>query len=95
MPKVLKPIFVGRNEKIAQLNSLLKKKTASIVVIKGRRRIGKSRLVAEFTRDKSLIKFVGLPPEKKLTAQLQREHFAYGLHKQFSICSKSDFNPTM
>ncbi len=34
--------FIGRKNELEKLNNLLEKKTASLVVIKGRRRIGKA-----------------------------------------------------
>ena len=40
--------FIGRKEELKMLDWLLGKKTASFVVVKGRRRIGKSRLIEEF-----------------------------------------------
>ena len=47
------PNFIGREYELKTLIRFLKKQTASLIVIKGRRRIGKSRLVAEFaTRNK-------------------------------------------
>ena len=39
--------FVGRQYELEKLNLLTRKKTASLVVLKGRRRIGKSRLLLE------------------------------------------------
>jgi hypothetical protein len=48
-------------------------------VIKGRRRIGKSRLTDEFARQLPRYKslhFQGLPPTAKLTAEQEREDFA-------------------
>ncbi len=42
--------FIGRKAELALLNDLFAKKTSSLVVIKGRRRIGKSRLVEEFAK---------------------------------------------
>ena len=44
--------FIGRKKELESLNLLLKKKSASIVVIRGRRRVGKSRLIKEFVSDK-------------------------------------------
>ncbi len=35
-----KNIFIGREEELGELKAFLKKKTASLIVIKGRRRIG-------------------------------------------------------
>lgn len=37
--------FIGREAELKALYDLLGKKTASLVVIKGRRRIGKTRLI--------------------------------------------------
>lgn len=42
--------FVGRKRELQMLGELFKKKSASLVVIRGRRRIGKSRLAQEFAR---------------------------------------------
>lgn len=69
--------FVGRKRELEELSGLLKKSSASLVVIKGRRRIGKSRLAEEFAKSfsKSFL-FTGVPPEKGVTAQDQRKEFA-------------------
>lgn len=40
--------FVGRAAELDRLKGFLKKTSASFVVVRGRRRIGKSRLVEEF-----------------------------------------------
>lgn len=78
--------FVGRENELAALESLYKKTSASLVVIKGRRRIGKSRLVEEFAQRNSceaFYRFAGLPPTKATTAQSQRDVFAGQLISQF------------
>ena len=54
-----------------QLQRMLRAKTTCLVVIKGRRRIGKSRLIAEFANDDKFYRFVGLA-DKNTTAQSQR-----------------------
>ena len=41
--------FIGRTRELQQLQIQHNKTTASLVVVKGRRRIGKSRLIAEFS----------------------------------------------
>jgi len=43
-------MFYGRREELRKLNGLLGKKTASLVVVSGRRRIGKSTLIQEFSK---------------------------------------------
>lgn len=71
-------MFFGRERELSLLEELFQKKRAQLVVIRGRRRIGKSRLVQEFSK-KSGIKtftFSGILPVKKTTAQSQREEFA-------------------
>ena len=70
------PVFVGRKDELNALHMLGTKKSASLVVIRGRRRIGKSRLVQEFARGKNFLHFSGIPPTTHVTAQSQRDVFA-------------------
>ncbi len=42
--------FIGREYELEILRDLLSMRVASLAVIKGRRRIGKSRLVEEFAK---------------------------------------------
>ncbi len=77
--------FVGREVQLQKLNDLLKKKTASLVVIKGRRRVGKSRLIEEFVKNLRCYWFEGLPPTEEITAQDQRDEFAHLLHQQTDL----------
>jgi AAA+ ATPase superfamily predicted ATPase len=77
--------FIGRQEELNGLKQLLQKKTASLVVIKGRRRIGKSRLVEEFAKNIKFYSFSALPPTEKTTNQTQRDEFARQLGEQFNI----------
>lgn len=77
--------FIGRKVELQRLNDLLKKKTASLVVIKGRRRVGKSRLVEEFAKGRSFLQFSGLPPVAGITAQDQRDEFSRLLSQQTSL----------
>ena len=71
--------FIGREAEMDRLKGLLKKKSASLIVVRGRRRIGKSRLLAEFGKEMKSLFFTGTPPGRKTTAQLQRDEFAYQL----------------
>lgn len=75
--------FHGRQKELAQLNRFIDKKTASLLVIRGRRRIGKSRLAQEYGKQFTTYSFSGLPMdnEKKITAQMQREEFARQLQR--------------
>lgn len=68
--------FIGRKKELESLKGLLQKKSASLVVIRGRRRIGKSRLAEEFaTSFKKHYILTGIPPEPGVTAEDQRQEF--------------------
>ncbi len=82
--KLLAP-FVGRRDELDDLKLLLKKKTSSLVVIKGRRRVGKSRLIREFTKKFPHYRFTGVAPTKQTTAKSQRDIFARQLAQQTSL----------
>jgi uncharacterized protein len=71
--------FVGRVKEREELALLLKKKVASLLVLRGRRRIGKSRLIEEFAQAYTFYKITGLAPHQGSTAQAQRDHFAQRL----------------
>lgn len=73
--------FIGRNSELQELKHLFHKKTASLVVIKGRRRIGKSRLIEEFAKDEIFYSFSGIPPTKYTTQQSELDEFT----KQLSV----------
>ncbi len=77
--------FVGRKNELASLDSLTHKKASSLAVIRGRRRIGKSRLIKEFAKNYQFISLAGLPPTKKTTAQSQRDGFAEQLAHQLKL----------
>ena len=73
--------FVGRKDELEGLCALTQKKSASLVVVKGRRRIGKSRLGEEFARPfQQAFFFSGLPPTKGMTEQHQRDEFLRKMH---------------
>ena len=85
MAKIEERKFIGRKRELGILRELLSARSASLVVIKGRRRIGKSRLIEEFAREVKTLYFLGLAPEEKITAEDQRRHFANQLEKQIGI----------
>lgn len=78
--------FFGRSSELKKLRQLLKKDSASLVVIKGRRRIGKSRLAVEFGKEVgNVLTFSGIPPSKNLTAQEERDDFARQMSRTLKI----------
>jgi AAA+ ATPase superfamily predicted ATPase len=90
------PHFIGRKEELETLSALLQKKSASLVVMKGRRRIGKSRLIEEFAKQHAsevFYSFSGVLPAKETSAQSQRDEFASQLAKQgFPKIKAEDWN---
>ncbi len=84
--------FIGRHLELEKLNSLSQKATASLVVIRGRRRIGKSRLIEEYAKDKKTFKFIGLPPTE--SPKDQKDEFAWQLENQIKkpVRKKEDWN---
>jgi AAA+ ATPase superfamily predicted ATPase len=76
--------FIGRLEELRKLTSEAEKKTASFIVVRGRRRIGKSRLVEEFSkRFEEFHVFTGMPPEKNVTKADQLQEFCRQMSRQF------------
>lgn len=71
-------MFYGREDLLGQLGDLLKKRTASLVTCRGRRRIGKSTLVEEFARRNRLkfMKLEGLSPRESDTNVKQLSAFS-------------------
>lgn len=81
--------YIGREKVLAQLRSLEYKTTASLVVIKGRRRIGKSRLAEEFGLNKIFLAFTGYPPAENATSEDQLAVFAEQLCRNFNLSSRT------
>jgi AAA+ ATPase superfamily predicted ATPase len=77
--------FIGRQRELAKLRQLSESRVANLVVMKGRRRIGKTRLAEEFGKEFQTLLFTGLPPTEGVTAQLQRDNFATQLARQLHI----------
>jgi uncharacterized protein len=78
--------FIGRDLEYQRLKAFLKSPTASFIVIKGRRRVGKSTLVERFSDEfPQSYTFTGLAPEQGLTAKDQRLEFCRQLALQFNL----------
>lgn len=72
----MKRPFIGREEDLEYLHSLFEKRVGSFVVIRGRRRIGKSRLIEEFGKAAESYVLTGVPPTEETTRQGQLDEFA-------------------
>lgn len=83
--------FIGREKELESLKGLLLKKSSSLVVIRGRRRIGKSRLAEEYASSftKAYI-LSGIPPEPGVTAEAQRAEFLRQLQEYRLPIYRSD-----
>lgn len=57
------PDFIGRKNETDYLKGLLKKKEASILVLYGKRRIGKTELVEQVLKKQNILKFEGIQGE--------------------------------
>lgn len=79
------PRFLGRRTELDELKRQAQKQIASLIVVKGRRRIGKSRLIEEFGQDCRFYTFAGLAPNKKTTKQSQLDEFANQLGLAFGM----------
>jgi hypothetical protein len=82
------PGFFGRAHELDQLQQLTRKGSASLAVVTGRRRIGKSRLVEEFARrckGYNRVFIEGLAPAKGITPRSQKQEFARQMERSLSI----------
>lgn len=76
--------FIGRQQELARLLDTTRKSSASFVVVRGRRRVGKSRLIEEFSRHfDHFCVFTGLAPDKSTTAADQLGEFSRQIARQF------------
>lgn len=75
--------FIGRDKDLELLQELFKKRVASFVVMRGRRRIGKSRLIKEFGKSARCHVFTGVPPDEETTRQSQLDEFADQIVREF------------
>jgi AAA+ ATPase superfamily predicted ATPase len=79
-------MFIGREDELRSLKNLSQKLTSSLVVITGRRRIGKSSLVKEFAKTQErYLEFAGLPPSPSTSKQDQLDEFIKQLQSQTKL----------
>lgn len=79
-------MFIGRDKEIEQLKELFTKNSASLVICRGRRRIGKSTLIDHFgTTATRYLHFQGLAPRQNSKECDQLEAFSQQLRKQTNL----------
>lgn len=77
-------MFIGRKTELERLQTLWAKPAASLITIRGRRRIGKSTLVLEFAKRSraKFIKLEGLQPTDSINNETQLVAFSKQLSRQ-------------
>lgn len=81
-------MFVGRKNEFIQLNRIDCLNKASLIVVRGRRRIGKSTLIEQFSKNHSnFIEIQGLAPRENLTNEDQLLLFCERMLRQLSLLS--------
>ncbi|MGH2611749.1 MAG: hypothetical protein ACRDFB_01715 [Rhabdochlamydiaceae bacterium] len=78
-------MFIGREAELQKLREFKKRKAAGIIVICGRRRIGKSTLVEHFAKGVRFLEFYGLAPREASTSRDQLDHFGQLLGLAFQL----------
>lgn len=86
--------FIGRKRELQKLRDLSQAQRPVLAVVMGRRRIGKSRLVEEFSKEKVFLPFTGLSPTHEMTDQSQRDAFAtqYATHFKLPPVTFTDWS---
>ncbi len=74
--------FLGRLDELRKLKELQKKSSASLVILQGRRRVGKSRLIEEFAKNQRYYRLTGIAPGQDSDDQAQRDEFARQMGEQ-------------
>ena len=83
-------MFIGREEELAALNKLYNSNKFEFAVIYGRRRVGKTKLISEFAKDKGTIFFTGVETSSKQNLENFSKsimEFGTGMVMDFSFAS--------
>jgi len=79
----MKSRFVGRNSEIKELSGFLRAKKSSLLLCRGRWRIGKSTLIQQLgSKANHFIEIQGLPPRENITLKDQLESFSQQFSRQ-------------
>ena len=85
-------IFIGRTSEIELIKRQLKMEGSRIVVINGRRRIGKSRLAEEIAKGYRFFSFSGLASEQCLDTDKSEDQLRHFI-EQLSDKTKKNYDP--
>ena len=83
VPTTKRHAFIGREDELEQLRRTARLRKASLIVCRGRRRIGKSTLIEHFAADfPHVYEFQGLAPRERIENEHQLENFGRQLAEQ-------------
>ena len=85
-------IFTGRSSEIDLIRTQLRMESSRIVVINGRRRIGKSTLAEKIAEGYNFFSFSGLAPEQCLETDKSKDQLRHFI-EQLSEKTKKNYNP--
>jgi AAA+ ATPase superfamily predicted ATPase len=77
--------YIGRAKQLKLLKELSSLQSSHLVVVNGRRRVGKSRLINEFAKNHHFLEFSGLAPVKGISAQDERDAFGQQFAQHFKL----------
>ena len=78
--------FIGRQTELRLLKDITQLKKASFLIVKGRRRIGKSALIKEFGKNfDAFYSFSGLTPDQHTTHQQQLDEFSRQMSRELNM----------
>lgn len=80
---IMKSGFIGRDSEIQELSDFLRVKKSSLLICRGRRRIGKSTLIQQLGgKANHFIEIQGLPPRENITVKDQLGSFSQQFSRQ-------------
>ena len=77
--------FINRHKELARLKRLLRARSSGLAVIWGRRRVGKTRLLLEWSEKNRGVYFVA----DESSASIQRKFFALALEQALPVFSEA------
>jgi AAA+ ATPase superfamily predicted ATPase len=74
-PYIVRPNkkFVNRTRELAILKDVHSRKSSALIIVSGRRRIGKTELIEQFFRDSKILKFEGIQSDARHRADSKKD----------------------
>lgn len=84
--------FIGRRREFDRLDEITQPERASIIIVYGRRRVGKTELIEQYFINKPILKFEGIQPDKKKKKSLYQEKI-YQISRCTQLLAQYTGNP--